>query len=224
MSFTGIKDLDIKILSELSDHDLYNVYQVNTVLNKICNDNNFWRIRLTIRFPDSDLTYKKLGWKSLYIYHRIKEKYGEYLGDVSNIVGNKPISVLPEEYYKWLNKFFDLIKLLYDYPDYNLDMFTDLRERLNNYPSLKLSLTEYIKKRFYPRNKISSIYNTELPNINLDDLISDAKEEIRFKEIAKAKTNEVMSLIDDNEIEIGDDAKYHFIRNLSMRLENYLYW
>jgi hypothetical protein len=223
MSFTGIKDLDIKILSELSDKDLYNVCRVNTLLSKICNDNNFWRIRLNIRFPDSDLTYKKSGWKSLYIYHRIKEKYGEYLGDVSNIVGNKPISVLPEEYYKWLNKFFDLIKLLYDYPDYNLDMFTDLEYKLNSYPSLKLGLTEYIRKRFYHRDKISSIYNTELPNINLDELISDAKEEIRVKEIAKAKTNEVMSLIDNIYNQI-DDAKYHFIRNLRIRLENYLYW
>jgi hypothetical protein len=146
------------------------------------------------------------------------------LGDVSNIVGNKPISVLPEEYYKWLNKFFDLIKLLYDYPDYNLDMFTDLEYKLNSYPSLKISLTEYIRKRFSPRDKNSQIYETNLPNINLDELISDAKEEIRVKEIAKAKTNEVMSLIDNIYNQIDDDAKYHFIRNLRIRLENYLYW
>ena len=43
---TGIKDTDILILLQLEDHELGPVCSVNSYVRSLCNDENFWRIRI----------------------------------------------------------------------------------------------------------------------------------------------------------------------------------
>jgi hypothetical protein len=52
----GVKDLDRKILLELDDRSLFRACQIDTRYHKICNDDNFWRIRYIQKFGKRALT------------------------------------------------------------------------------------------------------------------------------------------------------------------------
>ena len=66
-AFTNIKDVDLKILSELDDRDLLNVCVIrNRYVEKLCNDENFWRARLVKNYPDL-LEYKNNTNKLYYL-------------------------------------------------------------------------------------------------------------------------------------------------------------
>lgn len=73
MLFTGNKNVDMKILSELSDTDLANTCKVNITAKKYCNDESFWLNRTLARFsqlgnPDKLKIYKgNITWKEYYI-------------------------------------------------------------------------------------------------------------------------------------------------------------
>lgn len=79
---TGVKDVDLKILQELTDKELSIVCSVNKKVAELCNDENFWmnRLRLKIPFPDNNMenindlresnnkNIKQLSYKELYKY------------------------------------------------------------------------------------------------------------------------------------------------------------
>jgi hypothetical protein len=70
-SFTKNKDVDSLILSNLSYQDVSRVCQVNTYVNTICEDDNFWRNKLRKDFPLRSkyiyyTEYLKLSPKELY--------------------------------------------------------------------------------------------------------------------------------------------------------------
>ncbi len=69
MSFTKIKDVDLKILSELPDRDLLNVCITDKYAHKICQDEHFWRNRLVLKYGDKVFTYKPkdVSWKNYYM-------------------------------------------------------------------------------------------------------------------------------------------------------------
>ena len=46
MKFTGIKDIDYKILNELDDNSLINFCKTNKFATKLCNDDEFWKRRI----------------------------------------------------------------------------------------------------------------------------------------------------------------------------------
>ena len=74
---TGNKNVDIKILGELEDKDLANIYQVNKKSNEICNDPGFWLNRILIKFPYLDIDILKRyknnkTWSQYYINDLIK--------------------------------------------------------------------------------------------------------------------------------------------------------
>ena len=145
--FTGVKDIDFKILEELDDSNLTNVCVVNTYLNDICKDETFWR-------------------------NRLLNKYRFLLGNAENIIHNyKPKDILWKEYYVWLHgaiygdQFFsylyadilrrdDVMKILeYTYPDLFADMdqyhvldstFCDLLAKIEIMAS-----TSYTATKFY---------------------------------------------------------------------------
>lgn len=66
--FTSIKDLNLKILSELPDKDLINVITTNKCAYNICNNENFWRDRVVDRY-NKVLKYKNqnMSWKDYYM-------------------------------------------------------------------------------------------------------------------------------------------------------------
>lgn len=62
----GIKDIDRKIMSELSDRELLNYCLVNKMNNELCKDETFWRNRTIDKFylNKKDRDY---SWKDFYI-------------------------------------------------------------------------------------------------------------------------------------------------------------
>jgi hypothetical protein len=70
MAFSGIKDVDLKILSRLEDKDLLNVcMQKNKYVYHICNDENFWRNRILKKYGNFVGYYKPedSNWKKFYM-------------------------------------------------------------------------------------------------------------------------------------------------------------
>ena len=68
--FTGIKDVDLKIMMELDDNDLISICATNRELYRICNvDQSFWRNRYVKQYGEEAAKYKPEGrsWKNHYM-------------------------------------------------------------------------------------------------------------------------------------------------------------
>lgn len=68
--FTGIKDLDLKILMEIDDKDLIKACATNKELYRICNvDQGFWRNRYVKQYGEKAAMYKPAdrSWKNHYM-------------------------------------------------------------------------------------------------------------------------------------------------------------
>ena len=68
--FTGIKDLDLKILMELDDRDLIQTCATNRELRRICNvDQSFWRNRYVKQYGEHAASFKpaERSWKNHYM-------------------------------------------------------------------------------------------------------------------------------------------------------------
>ena len=101
--FTGNKDADRIVLSQLDDYDLANACASNKHLNEICRDETFWRNRTLRRFGSylgniSEIKeYMKASrftsWKKYYIYliDFIEKIYG---GRIFNIPSRKDLQKL----------------------------------------------------------------------------------------------------------------------------------
>ncbi len=78
--FTGIKDLDLKILMDVDDETLLKSCSTNKELYRICNvDQSFWRNRYVKQYGEKSSRYKPEGrsWKNHYMQtyidlHRLK--------------------------------------------------------------------------------------------------------------------------------------------------------
>ena len=99
MAFTQIRDVDLKIFSELDDISLLRVYSVNrNVRNHVCKDENFWRNRFFSKYGDVAtivVKYKPENrtWKDYYLQVLIDlDRYAKNPMEFSkNIVWNKDI-------------------------------------------------------------------------------------------------------------------------------------
>jgi ankyrin repeat protein len=67
-TLSGIKDVDLKILSELDDETLLNFCITSQYGKQLCKDESFWRNRLIKQYPDS-VSFKnpERTWKSWYL-------------------------------------------------------------------------------------------------------------------------------------------------------------
>ena len=65
-TLSGIKDVDIKIINQLNDHELGKVCQVNKYVNSLCKDETFWMNRTIDKFNlrEKDSSY---SWRDFYI-------------------------------------------------------------------------------------------------------------------------------------------------------------
>ena len=106
---TDDKNLDKNILVDLPLEDLYRACQTSRFMNDICKDDNFWRLRVQKMFPT--LQEAGIPWKDYYFYSLIVQRYGQFLGNIRNVARQKPANVTPEEYYHWLNKFYEMVKI-----------------------------------------------------------------------------------------------------------------
>ena len=64
-AFTGIKDVDMIILSHLDDRNLLTKCTLNKYVNQLCNDENFWRNRFLAR--SSVRPNITTSWKRYYL-------------------------------------------------------------------------------------------------------------------------------------------------------------
>ena len=68
--FTGIKDLDLKILMDVDDETLLNACSTNKELYRICNiDQSFWRNRYVKQYGENAALFKPKvrSWKNYYM-------------------------------------------------------------------------------------------------------------------------------------------------------------
>lgn len=74
-AFTGIKDVDLKIISQLEDHEIGKVCQANKYVSRLCEDESFWLNRLLTKHSKHEIKQLRgsLSYKDLYHYL--------YLGD-----------------------------------------------------------------------------------------------------------------------------------------------
>ena len=68
-AFTQIRDVDLKILSELDDRSLLNSCATNKYVYNICKDENFWRNRFIKKYGEHAASYKPAdrSWKNHYM-------------------------------------------------------------------------------------------------------------------------------------------------------------
>ncbi len=89
---SGIKDVDLKILSELNDRDLFSFCLVDKTVNKMCKDENFWRNRFVSRFGQIE---KPDNWRNYYLkVISILDEYSEnpwkFFDKISWMIGKDP--------------------------------------------------------------------------------------------------------------------------------------
>lgn len=160
--FTGNKNLDTIILNNLSDEDLHNACLTNKYISNICMNDLFWATRLQKKYPYIQKYQPYDSWKSLYIYHMIKERYGRWLGTVEEISHLKPSNVTPGEYYKWLNNFDKYVSKVHEFDKRLRDrIILESFKSLINFPSLYL-MFKYYNFPWYERAMV-----TELKSYNL---------------------------------------------------------
>src|SRR5579883_2736487 len=63
---SGIRDVDLQILTNLNDHDLFSICQIkNKYINSLCNNESFWRNRFLDKYG-KNFKYEGRTWKDFY--------------------------------------------------------------------------------------------------------------------------------------------------------------
>jgi len=77
-TLSGIRDVDLKILQELEDHEISKVCSVNKYVAKLCEDESFWLNRLLKKYDIETIFEMKenLTYKNLYRYLFFDRKTG----------------------------------------------------------------------------------------------------------------------------------------------------
>ena len=65
-TLSNVKDVDLKILSELNDKDLFSFCIVNKYANKLCKDEHFWMNRFLNRFGEPHKP-DYMSWRKYYL-------------------------------------------------------------------------------------------------------------------------------------------------------------
>lgn len=88
-SFSKIRDVDLKILSELNDENLFNVCLTNRYTRWLCNNETFWRDRFYSRFGKDAPGPINRKWKNYYllIIHYLA-KYGNFSNLIVDLFEN----------------------------------------------------------------------------------------------------------------------------------------
>ena len=141
---SGHKDTDLIILSKLDDETLLSFCKIeNSYVQKLCNDENFWRQRVKEKFGN----VKKNGdrsWKNLYlnIIH-YTNKYGIY----KSMFKFNELEQRKKNVDLWKHFEFQVLKSIYKH------MINILRENLKAHGFSQKERDEFIKKHNQNINK-----------------------------------------------------------------------
>ena len=98
-TLSQIKDVDLKILSELDDNDLLSFCKLNVenkYVYKLCNDENFWRDRTLKKFGKVEKNENR-SWKQLYlkiVYYKDKFNRAENILATLSTKGMKDLDLI----------------------------------------------------------------------------------------------------------------------------------
>ena len=117
MSLSGHKDTDMLILLQLEDHELGPVCQANSYVRKICQDENFWKMRVVNMFKksyDGNIEYQKRPFTNFIkdVNPGNMEALKKYFGFDTMKELNRYLGQIP------LNALFQLFIMLLLKPDY----------------------------------------------------------------------------------------------------------
>lgn len=146
--FTGNKDVDFIILSQLSDRDLAAVCSVNKYAKKLCGDENFWRKRLYLNPIIVNLLkeFKDAEWP--------EDSFYKLILDIKEFL----------EYPNWKDFYFFLF--------HNEDRY--IRENVKD--SVRISIIQYNEKSH--TKFLSNMNMKKVPKwINKDELRKELKRE-----------------------------------------------
>ena len=102
-TLTGIKDVDLLILSQMDDKTLYNFCKVNKSARKLCSDENFWKNRLIQKYGQDAAKYKpeKKSWKKHYSFVHYAVFNTGYTSRIIYRIGEPSLlSTVHEDFYK----------------------------------------------------------------------------------------------------------------------------
>lgn len=80
-SITGIKDVDLLILQQLEDGEIFNFCLTNKYANYLCKEENFWYTRILTKYPllisfkKEEETWRRFYLKMAYYINKIQEKW-----------------------------------------------------------------------------------------------------------------------------------------------------
>ncbi len=117
---TGIKDVDLIILSKLSDKDLLSFCNVDKYANEICKNEMFWKNRILEKFgnikKDDKRTWRDLYLKIVYYINKYESVY-----EILSVLSEKQLSLRSD----LVDYFISLIK-----PKIYNSMISELQSRL----------------------------------------------------------------------------------------------
>jgi hypothetical protein len=89
--FTGAKDTNLMILSNLDDSDLFNLCRTNKSIFKLCQNDSFWMNRLIEKYGsilkiNPNLKHQEIKWKELYFWIKtgLRDEFYDTI-DIQNI-------------------------------------------------------------------------------------------------------------------------------------------
>lgn len=109
MSFLGIKDIDVIILSYIEDeYFIYKLSLVNSYLKSLYEDNNLWLLKINQLYPSLKIIERIDDMRETYSYLKIYMKEGEY-GFIINGIRSFLIYSIERNYLSMISWGFDYI-------------------------------------------------------------------------------------------------------------------
>ena len=235
-TLTEIKDVDLLILSELDDRDLFNMCLVNKYANKLCQNENFWKDRFMKRFGStaqkhsSRFKLRNVSWRNTYlkvvqdlqffstqpwkIFNFISYNVKTDIVKISTYIDEKRIYVLPKDS--------ETFRSLSDSSHFAKNNFwlTNMGShiKLEFIPQNTSIIREYKKEEdfFTPEQVLDIIHDFYREPVTLEEYkeykerMEEDEEEIRYKEsdVIKKRIRRMNLLSDGDLADIsGKDVK-----------------
>jgi len=207
MSFTGIKDLDYKIMEELDIRSLLNFCLTNTYISELCKNDMFWKRRFEQRIGYGKFKPTDMSWRKYYLKLLSQEVRSEgfstplyFKEPLINFLRNANFGIFTEEIRKALElplkkKIFTITILAPIFTIWHRMNRNNTPKRLNVKPTAKAdeAMIKYLSEGLEELEKKGSNRNSLTPSMG----------PIYYKYIirrADLTTNEIENLVSDENL------------------------